>query len=988
MDRCPFCNSEDIYFSKKKQIYVCEDCDATFSDNDVVDVQKQATEEKGLELFFSYGHDRNRSLVERIKGDLEKRGHHVWIDTSEIKAGDYWRNDILNGVMNSATVIAFLSEHSTRNPGVCLDELKIAVCVKGANVKTVLLEPESRIQQPATVSDIQWLDMSEWYEKKTANSDEFEIWYATKFQELCSVIESKDSIELNGDINTLKAKLTPYMNTEKEYNLLSKEFYGRKWLDEYIDNWRVNGKANALLVYGKPGSGKSAFSVNYTHFNSEVLGCFLCEWNREYTINPHKLIRTIAFRLATKLPDYRKMLVHQLADNPRLDDMDAELLFDFLLATPLSHLVDGNRNVGIILVDGLDEAATDGENPLAELFATCVRRLPKWLKFVFTSRPERNVSEHFEQFDSVDIVDDMPEGYNDIVAYLIKVLAQELKQSANRIDVINKISELSEGVFLYAELLVEDIKSGIIDLREVDSFPKGLGAFYRISMNRKFKTKEEFFEIRHFLEVLSVADTVPEKLLIEACGYSHYEYIKYSDILGSWVVHHNERNIDVVGFSHKSLKDWLGNPNQSGLYHVDAKEGALLLARLCRDMIKNKKIGNSELKAFVDEHIGEYYILSEEFGELQDFLLSTKETLYPYWKVWKDFPDSWDNEELLDAFWNSANRNSYLSTLQREGNTNYLSWLFEIIKEKYGIETFDRELVSVYMDIVHLSGDYQQAVEIATQYLSGYSENEIYNDEFLSMMRVRKIHHSMFYKPVKKLIDEAIGMTSSVKSTHTKVYNELLFLIGGNLGMLFGDLCLCKDWLAKSEAFALEHNLTDIHKRNARKLSDVYCSEGGYLRAEQTVLSIVSENLNIQGRYEAYLVGALGNIYTCENRCDEALKCYDRLLRYATANGLMGWIPHAYLGIANVNYRIRNYDEAAVFAHKALAIYKKIHQDWGIIMSEALLGACESKMGIAPIAVLCERSVKHAEKMEYGSCKKSIEQMCAGEKDFLELYFL
>ncbi len=139
MDRCPFCNSEDIYFSKKKQIYVCEDCDATFSDNDVVDVQKQATEEKGLELFFSYGHDRNRSLVERIKGDLEKRGHHVWIDTSEIKAGDYWRNDILNGVMNSATVIAFLSEHSTRNPGVCLDELKIAVCVKCANVKTVLL---------------------------------------------------------------------------------------------------------------------------------------------------------------------------------------------------------------------------------------------------------------------------------------------------------------------------------------------------------------------------------------------------------------------------------------------------------------------------------------------------------------------------------------------------------------------------------------------------------------------------------------------------------------------------------------------------------------------------------------------------------------------------------------------------------------------------------------------------------------------------------
>ena len=58
-------------------------------------------------MFFSYGHDKNRVLVERIKQDLEKRGHRVWIDTSEIKAGDHWRNDILNGVMKSANVIAF-----------------------------------------------------------------------------------------------------------------------------------------------------------------------------------------------------------------------------------------------------------------------------------------------------------------------------------------------------------------------------------------------------------------------------------------------------------------------------------------------------------------------------------------------------------------------------------------------------------------------------------------------------------------------------------------------------------------------------------------------------------------------------------------------------------------------------------------------------------------------------------------------------------------
>ncbi len=30
--RCPKCNSEDIYFSKKKQKYVCEDCEHEFVD--------------------------------------------------------------------------------------------------------------------------------------------------------------------------------------------------------------------------------------------------------------------------------------------------------------------------------------------------------------------------------------------------------------------------------------------------------------------------------------------------------------------------------------------------------------------------------------------------------------------------------------------------------------------------------------------------------------------------------------------------------------------------------------------------------------------------------------------------------------------------------------------------------------------------------------------------------------------------------------------
>lgn len=51
-----------------------------------------------LRIFLSYGHDANEELVRRIKADLEKRGHDVWFDKSEIKFGDDWRRSITEGI--------------------------------------------------------------------------------------------------------------------------------------------------------------------------------------------------------------------------------------------------------------------------------------------------------------------------------------------------------------------------------------------------------------------------------------------------------------------------------------------------------------------------------------------------------------------------------------------------------------------------------------------------------------------------------------------------------------------------------------------------------------------------------------------------------------------------------------------------------------------------------------------------------------------------
>jgi len=107
---------------------------------------------KPMRIVLSYGHDGNEELVRLTQADLEARGHDVWFDKAEIKVGDDWRRAILDGIDRSNQVLSFLSKHSTRDPGVCLDEIAIAIGVKSCNIQSVLVETEA--QPPAYVSQL------------------------------------------------------------------------------------------------------------------------------------------------------------------------------------------------------------------------------------------------------------------------------------------------------------------------------------------------------------------------------------------------------------------------------------------------------------------------------------------------------------------------------------------------------------------------------------------------------------------------------------------------------------------------------------------------------------------------------------------------------------------------------------------------------------------------------------------------------------------
>src|SRR5207344_806126 len=119
----------------------------------------------------------------------------------------------------------------------------------------------------------------------------------------------------------------------------------------------------------------------------------LCKWNDEDRSDPRRVLRTLAFLLATRLPDYRRRLLDRFRrhdpDGQELDRKGAVAMFHWLLAEPL-NLIDGGRRRDrcVLLIDALDETLRDGVSELADLLAELTPKLPAWMAVLLTSRPD------------------------------------------------------------------------------------------------------------------------------------------------------------------------------------------------------------------------------------------------------------------------------------------------------------------------------------------------------------------------------------------------------------------------------------------------------------------------------------------------------------------------------------------------------------------------------------------------------------------------
>jgi tetratricopeptide (TPR) repeat protein len=570
--QCPQCFELATYSKKRSQFY-CSECEFAF-DPPVPQIEPQT-------IFFSYAHksehsedyDVSEELVWLIKEELEKDGHKIWIDHEGITAGAQWRERITSAILGHTHFLSFLSKRSVRDPGVCLNEIAIALG-NGRQIQTLLTESEEAVRQPLTISHLQWHQFVGWKaikegQKTGPKCETWDDWFGERMALIRENLSDAHHQKVAGDLQRLKEILEP-RTFEADIVKSIEGFYGRQWLFEACEQWLNTSTKRLFWLKGSPGIGKSSFAAKLVHIsNSAIVGFFKCEFqgSKSPEESAGECIRTLAYQLAARLPDYRmKLLYQQLIDKVKISKKTADDLFTYLITEPLNisgKIPEATRLA--LVIDALDEAGrNDGTNSLADLIYKHADKLPPWLGIIVTSRPEPYLEQQLGKFESTPIEGDTEKNLKDLRDYLNERLDPSI-ENPRRGTIIEQVIEKSGGTFLYLKFIEKD---KTLDFAKPETLPKGIDDVFMRDFKRYFPNPKEYGqETEPFLRLMAAAPgplsiNLAKDLLVWT---SRDITTKVTQPLGSLL---QEKNGGLV-FFHKSILDWLQDPKRSGLYQVD-----------------------------------------------------------------------------------------------------------------------------------------------------------------------------------------------------------------------------------------------------------------------------------------------------------------------------------------------------------------------------------------------------------------------------------
>ena len=394
---------------------------------------------------------------------------------------------------------------------------------------------------------------------------------------------------------------------------LTQDFTGRQWVFDDIDRWLKESEERFFILTGEPGVGKSAIAaklIQQRQAQQDLAAYHFCIARQISTIEPDNVLFSLAAQLINFFPDYAEALVNTI--KPLHLSVDVEInigtlkdsvvqgvvienlhtqhpkkSFDIILRQTLSALPNPPKKPILILIDSLDEAVTySEEDNLVRLFSQ-VNDLPSWVRLVFTSRlDERRVLSHFKTLKPYHYhLDELSKkSLEDIHTYVddrvktASVQGQLQKYKVASTDLVEQLTELSKGNFLYTKVLLDDISSGgqPLDKENLAKLPKSLGEFYHTFLERRVEAEWEG-KYQLIFKILTVtkapiteeelANLVSEKLLEAELKQRLLVVQQFLN------VKQDDWDKKTYALFHQSLRDYLVDGEESGVFYCSPKDG-------------------------------------------------------------------------------------------------------------------------------------------------------------------------------------------------------------------------------------------------------------------------------------------------------------------------------------------------------------------------------------------------------------------------------
>ena len=375
-------------------------------------------------------------------------------------------------------------------------------------------------------------------------------------------------------------------NFHREIELYYEKFTEgtREWVFEQFFIWfnDETSKNRAFVISGLAGMGKSVIAAAICKRFAEHVGAsHFFQYNNSQYNNSNILLQSLAWQLCQVVPAYKEALIQKLSCNlgQSLNNANIEGLFSILFKEPFSGIADPGKRI-LIVLDAVDESEYHGRHELANLISNHLHTLPSYIRFLITTRPEKNLIDKFKQLNPLYI-----EPNDERNLFDLKLVLQERisEASARAADLIDNLAEKSDGLMLYAFFLSE-IYNEESSMFTIDNLPQGIGEYYERYFRRLereldlLKISEDKFS--SLLSALAVAkEPLPEAFLVTLLGLddSRRTMQKVRKAISSLFVI-NEDNC--ISFFHKSVRDWLVDSSEHD-YFVDVQDGHKSLFDQC-----------------------------------------------------------------------------------------------------------------------------------------------------------------------------------------------------------------------------------------------------------------------------------------------------------------------------------------------------------------------------------------------------------------------